>query len=140
MPEQPDRFPAAGEAKGNKRSATTKEIMLMGYVLVATFVSVFAIAMIGIAARIRFVYRMVTYHREQWLKIGSPSLLGNQGIFEASMIRYLRLREYVSLDDPKTVRSGARPPRCSRRPFSLYLRCFSNDFWNHSFGKYIAHE
>ena len=78
----------------------------MGSVLVITFVSVFAIAMIGLAARIRFLYMMKTCHKEQWLKIGSPSLLGNQGIFEASMITYLRLREYVSLDDPKTVRSA----------------------------------
>jgi hypothetical protein len=140
MPEQPDRFPAAGEAKGNKRSATTKEIMLMGYVLVATFVSVFAIAMIGIAARIRFVYRMKTYHREQWLKIGSPSLLGNQGIFEASMIRYLRLREYVSLDDPKTVRSA----RDLRAVAVALLVCISvasaTIFGIILFGKYIAHE
>jgi hypothetical protein len=80
--------------------------MLMGYALVATFASVFVIAMLGIALRIRFVYRMKTYHREQWLKIGSPSLLGNRGISEVSMLRYLRRKEYLSLNDPKTVRSA----------------------------------
>jgi hypothetical protein len=112
----------------------------MGYALVATFASVVVIATVGIAARIRIVYRMKTYHSEQWRKIGSPSLLGNRGIFEASMMRYLRIMKYVSLDDPKTVRS-ARDLRAVAVALLVCICVASvTIFGIIIFGKYIAHE